>query len=137
MSQLVYHVYISSLFTILDPLLQITGKNVFLEKNIKVTNNTDSNIKNSISSEVYQPKNVYYASGDIAEDEAVTKAEILERLGLKKDDYGSMTSWPAYSIDGRENATTNKKQATNMLISNLEKEIEKLKYKRDTYLAVI
>jgi hypothetical protein len=135
---LVYLTYFTLLFTVLDPLLQITGKNVFAEKNTKQSNNVDINIKKSpTSSEVYQPRNVYYQSRDTQKDESVTKDEILERLGLRKDDYGSMANYPASAFDYRENITTDKKQATNALISNLEKEIEKLKYKRDTYLAVI
>ena len=70
-------------------------------------------------------------------NESISKSEMFDRLGIKNPEAEHVADLSIHSmVMGASTVPRSKKEVTENLISNLETEIEKLKYKRDNYIAV-
>ena len=73
---------------------------------------------------------------DDENNKVISKNEIFERLGIKNPEAEKVADLSATSMLAGSGLAKSKKEVTNELINNLESQIAKLKYKRDTVIAV-
>lgn len=126
--------------------LAVSGKNIFHGKSgneLFGSQNeftfSPNHFDGSVAYKKSAPKNPF--EKNLAQDknlnESMTKNEIFDRLGIKNPEAEQVADLSIHSMvmGGGSNVPKSKKDVTNNLISNLETEIEKLKYKRDNYIA--
>lgn len=69
-------------------------------------------------------------------NESISKNEMFEKLGIRNPEAEKVADLSVHSMIMTGELPKTKKEVTSNVINKLESEIEKLKYKRDTYIAV-
>jgi len=113
--------------------LEIQGKSLSSKNALNDKNEFTFNYQNCPQPQNKSRETLSYQNRD--DDGPLTKAEIFQHLNIKNTQIEQVSDLGIYHTEGSSVRT--KQEVRDNVIENLEKEIEKLKYKRDNYLAVI